>query len=138
MAVTTRARRGRLLLAANAVFAAVSAAFCVAAALDPGLLLPDAGTGAGSYALAYAARQLPLSGALVLLLARGRRSAPVPLLAVSGVAQLGDALLGLGSGIPGVAAGGGVGAALHLATAWHLRRTAHHPSTTPTPTPATT
>ncbi|MER8182219.1 hypothetical protein [Kitasatospora sp. NPDC094015] len=115
-------RRTRTLLIANAAFAAVSALACLLAVASPALLLPDAGAGADFYAEAYAARQLPLSAAILLLVATGRRRGLLPLLAVSAVAQLGDALLGITHGNPGMTIGATVGTALHLAGARRLGR----------------
>ncbi|MEV4611081.1 hypothetical protein AB0K43_00565 [Kitasatospora sp. NPDC049258] len=122
MSVAIQARQGRALLVANAAFAAVSAVACLLAVASPTLLLHDAGAGADFYAQAYAARQLPLSGAVLTMVATGRQRGLPPLLAISGLAQLGDVAIGAAHGNPGMAIGATVGAALHLAGAWQLGR----------------
>ncbi|MDX6352457.1 MAG: hypothetical protein QOF84_7247 [Streptomyces sp.] len=126
VSMTTR-RRERRILAVNAACVLVSAGWCLAAMADPGLLLPAGSTptdGAGFYAQAYAVRQLPVSAGVLLLLGAGRRRELLPLLAVSGLAQLGDSVVGATHGNTGMAIGGGLCAAVHLASAgWLARRT---------------
>lgn len=114
----------RTLLGLNAAMAAGSAAAAVIGVLHPSLVLP-AGTeptaGLRMYAQAYAVRAVPLAAALVYLL-RGEHRALLPVLAVAGVAQLGDAYIGITRGVTGMAVGGTLAAATHLGTAWWLTR----------------
>ncbi|MFF3174859.1 hypothetical protein ACFVQ0_19825 [Streptomyces sp. NPDC057900] len=108
----------------NVAMAAGSAVAAVIAVARPTLLLP-AGTeptaGLQTYAEAYAVRAVPLAAALVYAL-KGERRALVPVLAVAGAAQLGDAYIGARRGVTGMAVGGTVAAATHLGTAWWLIR----------------
>ncbi|MEU1491292.1 hypothetical protein ABZ456_13665 [Streptomyces sp. NPDC005776] len=115
----------RTVLVLNAAMAVGSAVSAVIGVLHPTLVLP-AGTeptaGLRMYAEAYAVRAVPLAVVLIHLLRREHR-ALVPVLAVAGVAQLGDLYIGIDQGISGMAVGGALGAALHLATAsWLSRR----------------
>ncbi|GGN82417.1 hypothetical protein GCM10011579_069980 [Streptomyces albiflavescens] len=114
-------------LVGNAVAATVSAVSCVVAMADPGVLLQGDTPGGGIelYVQAYAVRQLPLTAAVLASLTARYRRHLMPVLVVSGIAQVGDALIGATSGIPGMAVGGTVAAALHLASAAWLgkRRT---------------
>ncbi|WP_168712637.1 hypothetical protein [Streptomyces sp. A0958] len=90
----------------------------------PTLLLPpgtEATDGLRTYAELYAARALPLAAALAHVL-RTEHRALAPVLAVAGAAQLGDAYIGVERGITGMAAGGTLAAAVHLASAWWLTR----------------
>lgn len=116
----------RTLAGLNVAMAAGSAVAAVIAVARPTLLLP-AGTeptaGLQVYAEAYAVRAVPLAAALVYAL-RGERRALVPVLAVAGAAQLGDAYIGVSRGVTGMAVGGTLAAATHLGTAcWLIRRT---------------
>ncbi|WP_040698909.1 hypothetical protein [Nocardia vinacea] len=54
------------------------------------------------YAQAYAARAIPLGAALLFSLTNRRKRALLPLLAMSGVVQLGDVAIGAIHGIPGM------------------------------------
>ncbi|MEU1365550.1 hypothetical protein ABZ454_05375 [Streptomyces sp. NPDC005803] len=114
----------RMVLGLNAAVAAASAAAAVVGVLHPTLVLPagiEPTAGLRMYAQAYAVRAVPLAAALVYLL-RGERSALVPVLAVAGVAQLGDVYIGLDQGIAGMAVGGTLSAGVHLTSAWWLAR----------------
>ncbi|MCX4847569.1 hypothetical protein [Streptomyces sp. NBC_00893] len=92
-------------------------------------------------ALASAARAVPLAAVLLHVLREDARHgntrhedtrhgnarhedhrALLPVLTVAGAAQLGDAAIGVGQGIAGMAVGGSVGAVVHLASAWWLSR----------------
>ncbi|NED88874.1 hypothetical protein G3I76_53480 [Streptomyces sp. SID11233] len=114
----------RTLAVLNVAMAAGSAVAAVIAVARPPLLLP-AGTeptaGLQVYAEAYAVRAVPLAAALVYAL-KGERRALVPVLAVAGAAQLGDAYIGVSRGVTGMAVGGTLAAATHLGTAWWLIR----------------
>ncbi|MFG2674382.1 hypothetical protein [Streptomyces sp. NPDC048445] len=114
----------RTLAGLNVAMAAGSAVAAVIAVARPTLLLP-AGTeptaGLQVYAQAYAVRALPLAAALVYAL-KGERRALVPVLAVAGAAQAGDAYIGVSRGVTGMAVGGTLAAATHLGTAWWLIR----------------
>lgn len=123
----TAPRAEKWVVIANAIAATVSAASCVVALADPGVLLQGGTPGGGIdlYVQAYAVRQLPLTAAVLACLTGRYRRHLVPVLLVSGIVQAGDALIGATSGIPGMAVGGTVAAALHLASAarWGKRRT---------------
>ncbi|MHC3818468.1 hypothetical protein [Streptomyces sp. DT9] len=114
----------RTLTGLNVAMAAGSAVAAVIAVARPTLLLP-AGTeptaGLQVYAQAYAVRAVPLAAALVYAL-QGERRALVPVLAVAGAAQAGDAYIGVSRGVTGMAVGGTLAAATHLGTAWWLIR----------------
>ncbi|WP_326670399.1 hypothetical protein [Streptomyces sp. NBC_01257] len=114
----------RSLTVLNAALAAGSAAAAVIGVVRPALLLPpgtEPTAGLRVYAEAYAVRAVPLAAALGYLL-RGERRGLVPVLAVAGAAQLGDACIGITRGIPGMAVGGTLSAGVHLASAWWLTR----------------
>jgi hypothetical protein len=117
----------------NLLIVAASLAFGVIALVDPALLLPagaQSSTGVRYYAAFYAARALPLGVMLVIALLRIRpdsRNQGVlgVLLIVSGLAQVGDALIG---GVWGTTAlWGGILAAIVqfgsvvLLSLWHRR-----------------
>jgi hypothetical protein len=124
----------RKVLLVNAAMAVLSAGSAVLAMANP-TILSAAGTEAtddlAMYAQAYGVRAVPLAAALLYLVARRTDTGLVPLLAVAGAAQLGDAVIGLDQGITGMAIGGTVGATIHLTSAWWLSRPA------PIATPAT-
>jgi hypothetical protein len=111
------------LLVANGLASLFSAGSAVAGVLRPGLALtggePVTG-GVRFYAGAYGVRAVPLGLVTVLLLATGNHAALVPVLAVAGLAQVGDSVLGVRQRITGMAVGGGLFAVLHLATACWL------------------
>ncbi|MFI6651239.1 hypothetical protein ACIBI8_26995 [Streptomyces sp. NPDC050529] len=114
----------RSLIVLNAAMAAGSAAAAVIGVVRPTLLLPpgtEPTAGLQVYAQAYTVRAVPLAAALGYLL-RGERRGLVPVLAVAGAAQLGDAYIGISRGIPGMAVGGTLAAGVHLTSAWWLTR----------------
>jgi hypothetical protein len=113
-----------VLMAANTVAALVSAGSSAAGMVRPQLALVagesvDGGT--RLYAQAYAARAVPLGIALALALCLGA-GAPVlwPVLAVAGLAQAGDSVIGFRRRNRGMGWGAGAFAVLHLATAAQL------------------
>ncbi|MFF7356229.1 MULTISPECIES: DUF4267 domain-containing protein [Streptomyces] len=110
-----------LLIAANSLASLASAGFCVAGMISPGLALP-AGTavngGTHLYANAYGARAIPLAAVTLALFAMGDPSAVAPVLAIAGLAQLGDSAIGVQQRNKGMAVSAGLLAFLHLATAW--------------------
>jgi hypothetical protein len=113
----------RPLWVANALGAVASAVASVIVLVNPGFL-GDAGPGGAANAQLYAVRAIPLAAVVLVILARqapqGRRGQTrrglVPVLAVAGLAQLGDALIGVGLRIPGMAIASTVLAAVHLGT----------------------
>ncbi|WP_406296600.1 hypothetical protein OG948_13730 [Embleya sp. NBC_00888] len=116
-------RRAVLLL--NAVMALGSAGSAVLGMVDPGILsVPgtEVSDGMDMYAQAYGVRAIPLAAGLLYLLARRADRGLTPILIVAGVAQLGDAVIGIEQGITGMAIGGTLGATVHLASAWWLSR----------------
>ncbi|QKG21951.1 hypothetical protein [Actinomadura verrucosospora] len=112
-----------MLVAANAGAAVVAGAASVLGAARPGLMLASGETvtsGVGFYARVYAIRAIPLSIAVIAVLLVADTAAVVPLLVVAGVIQAGDAALGVLRRVPGMAAGGGVLAVVHLLSAhWY-------------------
>ncbi|MFE3193431.1 hypothetical protein ACFXHA_30810 [Nocardia sp. NPDC059240] len=81
----------------NAAIAVVSGASCLVGLVRPRLALPAGelpSAGSMFFLGAYAARALPLSLVTLTVLAVGSTAAIVPLLVVSGAAQLWDAALG--------------------------------------------
>lgn len=127
-------RSQKWVLAANAALVATSAIASLVGVVDPTLVLPDGSTaqdGLRLYAEGIAVRQLPLTAAVFVSLGGRHRRHLVPLLAVSAAAQAGDMVMGLTSGVPGMAIGGGVSAVVHLASAvWLGRRQASASLTT--------
>lgn len=114
----------RTLLVLNTAMAVGSAVSAVIGVLHPTFVLStetEPSAGLQMYAQAYAARAVPLAVALVHLLRREHR-ALVPVLAVAGVAQLGDLYIGVDRGVTGMAVGATLAAATHLGTAWWLTR----------------
>src|SRR2546429_1311385 len=98
----------RWLAGLNGVGALISAGFAVAGLVVPAAIADGAVTSlVRLYAGAYAVRAIPLAAVLIFLLAR-RASTPalVPVLLVAGLAQLGDAVVGVAIGQPGMAGGG--------------------------------
>ncbi|MBU3063043.1 hypothetical protein KO481_16105 [Nocardia sp. NEAU-G5] len=82
----------------NALVAVVSGVSCLVGLLRPRLALPagESVTPGITFLLgAYAARALPLCGVTLAVLATGNRTAVAPVLIVAGLAQVGDAALGL-------------------------------------------
>ncbi|GGT09707.1 hypothetical protein ACFFV7_04880 [Nonomuraea spiralis] len=115
------------LMVLNVVAAAGAMASSVVALVDPSVILPagaEVSGGLSLYAQAYAARALPLGAALLWAMTANGRPALVPLLVASGVVQVADIAIGLTQGVPGMAVGGTIAAAVHLSTAWALTRRA--------------
>ncbi|MEU1727911.1 hypothetical protein [Nonomuraea sp. NPDC005692] len=113
------------LIVLNCVAAAGAMVSGVLALADPGIILPagaDVSGGVSLYAQAYAARALPLGAALLWSMTAKGRPALVPLLVASGAVQAADVAIGLAQGLPGMAVGGAIGAAVHLLSAWTLTR----------------
>jgi hypothetical protein len=103
----------------------ISGGFAVAGLVDPALIgLGAAPPMARVYAQLHAARAIPLTVVMLVVLAgRGRAVAVEPLLVVAGIAQLADAAIGVGFGKPNMIVGGTVLATIHLASAMWVRRT---------------
>ncbi|MEW9534420.1 hypothetical protein [Microbispora sp. NPDC049125] len=109
-----------VLLVLNVLAALGAAGSSVAGVVKPGLgLRPDEETTAGVhfYTRAYAARALPLGVVTALVLVWGPSVAVVPLLVVSGLAQVGDSVLGIMRRNLGMALGAGAFAVIHLLAA---------------------
>ncbi|MEV0093285.1 hypothetical protein [Streptomyces sp. NPDC050738] len=109
---------------ANSAAALCSGLFSVAGALRPALPLgrgEQVTPAVDFYARAYAARALPLSlVALVMLTGGAGTTGAAAILIVLGAAQLGDLAIGAQRRIAGMAVCSGLGAVLHLATAYWL------------------
>jgi hypothetical protein len=115
----------RIVVALNAAGALISAGFGLVAMLDPALVLPgtDASAAVEIYAWAYGMRAVPLGAAVLILLTTQGKRGLIPVLLISGIAQLADAVIGARHGIPGMLAGGSALAAIHLGSAaWLARR----------------
>ncbi|MFF5213067.1 hypothetical protein [Streptosporangium sp. NPDC000396] len=108
----------------NGLGAAVSMGFSVAGMIDPALVAPgsEVTSTIDLYAQAYGARALPLGAAILFLLATRSKGGLIPMLAVAGVVQAGDCLIGATRGTAGMALGGGTLAAVHLVSVWWLAR----------------
>jgi len=85
------------LIVANLLGAVVSGVSCLVGLVRPALALPpgeSVTSGVMFFAGAYAARALPLSLVTLALFASGVTTGLVPVLVISGLAQVGDAVLG--------------------------------------------
>ena len=110
---------------ANGLAAGVAMAFSAAALVDPAIELPAGShvtAGVDFYAQMYAARAIPLGAAVLLALASRSKRGLVTLLAVAGLVQAGDCVIGLAQHNPGPVIGGGVLAVTHLVSVWYLTR----------------
>ena len=111
---------------ANAVVAVISGVSCLIGLARPRLALADgeALTSAATFFLgAYAARALPLSVVTVAVLVGGNEAAELPVLVVAGLAQIGDAMVGVRQRNTPMAITCVVLAAVHLGTAaWLFAR----------------
>jgi hypothetical protein len=109
-----------VLIAANGLASLTSAGFCIAGMIRPGLALPE-GTavngGTHLYANAYGARAIPLAAVTLALFALDDSSAAAPVLAVAGLAQIGDSAIGIQQRNRGMAISAGLLGVLHLASA---------------------
>ncbi|MGW4561310.1 hypothetical protein ACWEN3_02535 [Streptomyces sp. NPDC004561] len=110
----------------NALAALVSGLASVAGLARPAMALAAGeavNSGVVFFARAYAARALPLSAAVLVLLAAGSWDLLGPVLVVAGLAQLGDAAIGAARRTPGMLLSAGALAAVHLVSAqWLLAR----------------
>ncbi|MEU8033924.1 hypothetical protein AB0C13_35855, partial [Streptomyces sp. NPDC049099] len=87
-----------ILIGANSLASLTSAGFCIAGMIRPGLALPNGmvvNRGTHLYANAYGARAIPLAAVTLALFALGDRSTIAPVLAVAGLAQIGDSAIGV-------------------------------------------
>ncbi|WP_405132823.1 hypothetical protein [Nocardia sp. NBC_01388] len=106
---------------ANAAVALISGVSSVVGMLRPTLAVPGGGPatpGTMFFAYAYGARAVPLSLITLALLAMGTRSELAPILAVAGLAQIGDGAIGASRRNWPMAATCAVLAAVHLYSAW--------------------
>ncbi|WP_441251060.1 hypothetical protein [Kitasatospora sp. McL0602] len=115
-----------VLVAANAAVALLSGGSSLVGLVRPSVALAEGEQlgAAGSFFLgAYAARALPLSLVTLVVLLAGPVAAQVPVLAVAGLARVGDAVLGARRGNHPMAASCVGLALIHLASAtWLLAR----------------
>jgi hypothetical protein len=115
----------RWLTILNAIGALIAAGFSIAGLIAPAMALPGgppASALAALYAQVYAARAIPLAGATLLLLGRRAPRGLAPVLAVAGLAQLGDAISGAANGVLRMVLGSALLAAIHLGSVWWLAR----------------
>jgi membrane associated rhomboid family serine protease len=117
------------LVGLNVASAVISAVFGVLALVDPsanpgvsGALSRDA----TFYAAMYGVRAVLIAAAVCWLALADRRTGPrrlIPVLALAGVVQVGDAVIGTVAHVPGMVAGATVAAVIHLGSTALLRRT---------------
>ncbi|MGJ5754445.1 hypothetical protein FB563_2615 [Streptomyces puniciscabiei] len=113
-----------VLMVTNGLASLVSAGFCIAGMIRPGLALPQGMTvngGTHLYANAYGARAIPLAAVTLALFVLGDRSTVAPVLAIAGLAQTGDCAIGVQLRNKGMAVCAGLLGVLHLASAWWFR-----------------
>jgi hypothetical protein len=116
------------LVAINVVSAVISAVFGVLALVDPSAN-PGA-TGVPSrdatfYAAMYGVRAVLIAAAVCWLALADRRTGPhrlIPVIALAGIVQVGDAVIGTVAHNPSMVAGAIVGAVIHLGSAALLLR----------------
>ncbi|HEY2004262.1 MAG TPA: hypothetical protein VGH44_04060 [Candidatus Saccharimonadia bacterium] len=108
----------------NGLGAIIAAVFGVVSLIDPGFPGGSVNTLVHLYAGTYAVRAIPIAIVLIVLLIRSRSvSVLVPVLLIAGLAQAGDAVLGVIYGQFAMLAGGGAYAVIHLSTAaWLWKR----------------
>ncbi|MGW7386123.1 hypothetical protein [Streptomyces sp. NPDC054794] len=114
-----------ILIAANGLASLTSAGFCIAGMARPGLALPKGmavNGGTHLYANAYGARAIPLAAVTLALFAMGDRSTVAPVLAIAGLAQIGDSAIGVQQRNKGMAICASLLGVLHLASAWWFHR----------------
>lgn len=103
--------------ALNSLAAAASIGFAIAALIRPTLLArPAASEAIGRfYPAMYAARAIPLGGAVAAVVCLGPPSTVlIILLLTAAAAQLGDLIIGAAVRTPGMVAGAAVGVLCHL------------------------
>jgi hypothetical protein len=117
------------LLVLNVASALISAVFGVLALVDPAANpgVSDAlSREATLYAALYGVRAVPIAAAVCWLALADRHTGPrrlIPVLALAGTAQVGDAVVGTVAHVPAMAVGALVAAVIHLGSAALLRRT---------------
>jgi hypothetical protein len=113
------------LIVLNVLSALISMVFGVLALVhpsaNPGVSDPLS-RDATFYAAMYGARSLVI-GAAVCWLVFGERRRLLPILALAGLVQVGDVIIGTVAGQPGMVAGALTGTIVHLGSCWLLRRT---------------
>ncbi len=106
----------------NVAIALLTGGAAVLGLVRPTLLAPagtTASPGVTMYAQAYAARALPLSAVAVAVLVGDLHDALVPVLAIAGLAQVGDVIIGALQRNSGMLAGSATSAVIHLGSvAW--------------------
>jgi hypothetical protein len=115
-----------VLVVANAAIALLSGVSALVGLLRPSVALAEGeqlGAAGGFFLGGYAARAVPLSLVTLVVLVAGPAAAQWPVLAVSGLAQAGDAVLGARRGNRPMAATCTALALIHLVSAaWLLAR----------------
>lgn len=109
----------------NAVVTLVSGGFAAAAAVDPGVLLPEgqeATPAATFYARYLAARSLPLAATTIVLVLRRSTNRLGAVLVLAGLVQAADALIGASYRNRAQMIAPAAASACHLASAWWLLR----------------
>ncbi|WP_280386261.1 hypothetical protein [Nocardia wallacei] len=113
----------RVTLALSGVFSIVVAAFGFIGLFAQSNMLPpeDAVTsGVQFFGALIAVRNIPLGLAALYVIVRRDRVDPTPILVVSGIVQLGDAVIGLVNGLPSMGVSAGIGAVLYAVAAVYV------------------
>jgi hypothetical protein len=107
----------------NGAAALLEAGSCLAGMKNPAIAAVGSEVTdlASFYARAYGARALPISAAVLALLALRRHDEAAVVLTIDGLSQVGDAALGVSRRNPGMTVGAATLAAIHLGSAWLLR-----------------
>jgi hypothetical protein len=111
--VSVGSRLHSSVLWANLVLGLGTAAAATLMLVRPELMVSGGDT-SQLYAIAYAARAIPLGLAIAALIGLRRRQGLAPLLAVGAAAQLGDIVIAAATANPGMAFGAALCAAGHL------------------------
>lgn len=117
------------LVVLNVASALISAVFGVLALVDPSANPGVSGAlsqAATSYAALYGVRAVAIAAAVCWLALADRHTGPrrlIPVLALAGVVQVGDAVIGAVVHVPAMGIGAAVAAVIHLGSAALLHRT---------------
>ncbi|MGC5246725.1 hypothetical protein ACPXB3_07340 [Gordonia sp. DT219] len=111
-----------LIVVGNVLAALASAGFAMVALTAPARLTGGEVTASVRYySQMFAARSLPIAAAVVVAMAVNPNTAAViVILAVAGVSQVGDVVIGIATKTAGMVAGAGICALIHLVSVVHL------------------
>jgi hypothetical protein len=107
----------------NGLAALAAGGFAIQALVDPKQPAPFIATSSGAefYSEFYAARALPLTVVLLVMLVAATRGWLVPVLVVAGLVQVCDVIIGISWSQGGIAVGAGIAAVIHLFTAYRFQ-----------------